>query len=127
MNLENSRENPSLSESQPIAEADLLRIASSTELYVRVQAVVSRLVAGETLVLPVRGNIGDLACFYSFNGAGTTMWEALQKPISFQGICDVIERNYDVNRKKAEEDVAFFLREVCSLGLASVVADSENA
>lgn len=90
-------------------------------------AVVARYVAGETLVLPVRGDIGDLACFYSFNGTGTTIWEALEKPKNFRDLCDVIDRKYDVGRKKTEEDVALFVREICSLGLAKVVVDSENA
>jgi hypothetical protein len=99
----------------------------STELYVRVDTVVARYVAGETLVLPVRGDIGDLACFYSFNETGTTIWEALEKPKNFKDLCDVIDRKYDVGRKKAEEDVALFVREICSLGLAKVVVDSESA
>jgi coenzyme PQQ synthesis protein D (PqqD) len=98
----------------------------STELYVRTNAVVTRCIAGETLVLPVRGDIGDLACFYSLNGTGTTIWEALEKPKSFKELCDVVDERYDIGRKKAEEDVALFVRDICSLGLAKVVVESEN-
>lgn len=100
--------------------------AGSTELYERANAVVTRYVAGETLVLPVRGDIGDLACFYSLNGTGTAIWEALEKPKSFKDLCDVIDGRYDIGREKAEEDVALFVRDICSLGLAKVVVDSEN-
>ena len=98
----------------------------STELYVRANPVVTRCVAGETLVLPVRGELGDLACFYSLNGTGTAIWDALEKPKSFKDLCDVIDSRYDIGRKKAEEDVALFVRDICSLGLAKVVVDSEN-
>ena len=97
-----------------------------SELYVRASAVVSRCVAGETLVLPVRGNIADLACFYSFNGTGTTIWEALEKPRNFEDLCDLIVHKYDVSRARAQEDVQSFLREICSLGLATAMVDSEN-
>ena len=100
--------------------------AGSTELYERANAVVTRYVAGETLVLPVRGDIGDLACFYSLNGTGTAIWEALEKPKSFKDLCDVIDGRYDIGSEKAEEDVALFVRDICSLGLAKVVVDSEN-
>ena len=127
MIIEKNCDNAVFSRSQPITKADLQLSALSTELYVRVNAVVARYVAGETLVLPVRGDIGDLACFYSFNGTGTAIWEALEKPKNFKDLCDVIDRKYDVGRKKAEEDVALFVREICSLGLAKVVVDSENA
>jgi hypothetical protein len=84
-------------------------------------------VAGETIVLPVAGNVGELACFYSFNGTGTTIWEALEQPRTLKELCDLIDRKYDGDRQKAEEDVALFVREICSLGLAKVVIDSENA
>jgi hypothetical protein len=124
--LDENGENSSLSESPLIATADFQETASSTELYVRTDAVVSRLVAGETLVLPVRGNVGDLACFYSFNGTGTILWEALEKPKSFKDLCDVIDRQYDVSREQAEPDVALFLGEICSMGLAKLVVDPEN-
>jgi coenzyme PQQ synthesis protein D (PqqD) len=124
--LEKNSEDWSLSRSQPIAKADVQATAGSTELYVRANAVVTRCIAGETLVLPVRGGIGDLACFYSLNGTGTSIWEALEKPKSFKDICDVIDGRYDIGRKKAEEDVALFVRDICSLGLAKVVVDSEN-
>jgi hypothetical protein len=124
--LDENSENSSLSESPLIATADFQESASSTELYVRTDAVVSRLVAGETLVLPVRGNVGDLACFYSFNGTGTILWEALEKPKSFKDLCDVIDRKYDVSREQVEQDVALFLGEICSMGLAKPVVDPEN-
>ncbi len=100
--------------------------ARSTEFYVRAKAVVTRCVAGETLVLPVKGDVGDLACFYSFNGTGTAIWEALEQPKSFKDLCDVIDERYDIGRKKAEEDVALFVRDICSLGLAKVVVESED-
>lgn len=74
----------------------------------------------------MRGDIGDLACLYSLNGTGTAMWEALEKPRSFKDLCDVIDGRYAIGRKKAEEDVALFVRDICSLGLAKVVVDSEN-
>ena len=100
--------------------------AGFTELYFRTNAVVTRYVAGETLVLPVSGDIGDLACFYSLNGTGTAIWEALKTPKSFKDLCDVIDSRYDIGREKTEEDVALFVRDICSLGLAKVVVDSEN-
>jgi hypothetical protein len=102
---------------------DSLVIASSPQLYLRSTAVVSRLVAGETLVLPVRGDIGDLANFYSFNKTATTIWEALEKPRSFREICDVIEHKYEVSRQRAEEDLVHLVQEMSSLGLIHVTVE----
>lgn len=124
---QNEDDRPSFSKSDPIANVDFLPLASSTEFYVRSNAVVSRLVAGETLVLPVRHNVGDLTSLFSFNGTGATIWNALETPTTLQDLCDVIDRKYDLSREKAEEDVRVFVRELCSLGLAKALVDPENA
>ena len=113
------------STSNGLSPTDSLAIASSPQLYVRSRAVVSRLVAGETLVLPVRGDIGDLANFYTFNKTATTIWEALEKPRSFREICDVIEHQYEISRERAEEDLVHFVQEMSSLGLVQVTVESE--
>ena len=101
-------------------------IGFSPEIYVRSRAVVSRLIAGETLVLPVRGDVGDLASFYTLNETATTVWDALEKPRSFAEICDVIEQKYEISKEKAETEMLVFVREMCSLGLVRVALDPEK-
>jgi len=108
------------------ATVDFSQPESSTELYVRSSAVVSRLIAGETLVMPVKRNVGDLTSLFSFNRTGATIWDALETPKSLQDICDVIDRKYDLSREKVQEDVKLFLCEICSLGLAKALAEPEN-
>jgi hypothetical protein len=107
--------------------ADSQPITSSPELYMRSRTVVSRLIGGETLVLPVRGDIGDLASFYTLNETATTVWEALEKPRSLREICDLIEHKYEISKERAEEDIAFFVREMCSLGLVKGTVEQERA
>lgn len=48
------------------------------QVYVRSQAVVARCVAGETLIVPVRGKVGDLASIYSFNQTGSLIWRSME-------------------------------------------------
>ena len=116
----------SVSTTNDFVPADSRSLAPCPELYMRSSALVSRLIGGETLVLPVRGNVGDLTSIYTLNQTATTIWEALETPKSFKDLCDVIHCQYDLSREHAEEDVAIFVREICSLGLASVVVDSES-
>jgi hypothetical protein len=40
-------------------------------LFVRSKSVVCRQIAGETLVVPIRGKVGDLASIYTFNSTGS--------------------------------------------------------
>ena len=79
------------------------------------------------LVLPVRGDVGDLANFYTLNETAATIWAALEQPRSLAEICDVIGSQYEISREKAEEDMELFMREMCSLGLATVVVEAERA
>jgi hypothetical protein len=88
-----------------------------TDLYVRSQSVVSRRIAGETLIVPVRGKVGDLASIYSFNATGTLLWESLASPQSFADLVEVIHREYAVEVEQADRDVRQFLSDAISAGL----------
>jgi len=48
------------------------------QVLVRSKAVVARVVAGETLIVPIRAKVGDLASIYSFNGTGSLIWKLLE-------------------------------------------------
>ena len=125
MILEKDCEETGLSESQRIVAGDFHQ--ASANLYIRAKAVVSRLIAADTLVLPLRAGIGDLTSLYSLNATATTIWDALETPQTLQRLCDLIDSKYDLSREKAEEDVALFMGQICSLGLAERVVDSEAA
>ncbi|MBZ5689562.1 MAG: PqqD family protein [Acidobacteriia bacterium] len=57
-----------------------MAIIATNEVLVRSQSVVARVVAGETLIVPVRARVGDLASIYSFNGTGSLIWKLLESP-----------------------------------------------
>jgi Coenzyme PQQ synthesis protein D (PqqD) len=92
--------------------------------FVRSRSVVSRVVAGETLIVPVRGKVGDLASIYSFNGTGSLIWQLLDSPRTFPEMVDAVEREYDVEREQAQKDVAQFLNDLFSMELAEVRANA---
>ena len=93
---------------------------SAADTYIRSDAVVSRLIGGETLVVPVRGGVGDLASIYSFNEIGTMIWEALASPTSLEELVDLIEREYPVSWEQVRQDVALFLSDIRSAGLVAI-------
>jgi len=93
---------------------------SSLQLFTRSRSVVSRVVAGETLIVPVRGKVGDLASIYSFNGTGSLIWQLLDAPRSLADLIDAVEREYAVGQEKAQKDVTQFLNDMLSVGLLDV-------
>jgi len=101
--------------------------AISTELFVRTRSVVSRTVAGETLIVPIRGKVGDLASIYSFNEVGSLIWNLLQTPRQLSELVSAVEKTYDVRMERAEQDVVQFLEDMLVANLVETAGDSMPA
>jgi hypothetical protein len=89
-------------------------------IFVRSQSVVSRRVSGETLIVPVRGKVGDLASIYSFNEVASLIWQLLEIPRDVSELVSAVEREYDVDPQQAQQDVSKFLNDMLSVGLVEV-------
>jgi hypothetical protein len=92
------------------------------EMFVRSESVVARVVGGETLIVPVRAKVGDLASIYSFNGTGTLIWKLLESPRTVAQLATAIAQEYEVEPSQAERDVTNFVSEMKAVGLVEVPA-----
>jgi hypothetical protein len=92
------------------------------QVLLRSQSVVARVVAGETLIVPVRAKVGDLASIYSFNGTGSLIWKLLESPRTVAQLAAAVAQEYEVEPAQAEQDVADFVSEMKSVGLVEVPA-----
>jgi hypothetical protein len=92
------------------------------EIFVRSQAVIARVVAGETLIIPVRDGVGDLASFYSLNSTGSLIWKLLGSPRTETQLAMAFAQEYEVDPEIARRDVADFLDEMRALGLVELSA-----
>jgi len=90
------------------------------EKFARSRSVVARVIAGETLIVPVRANVGDLASIYSFNGTGTLIWQMLESPQTVTELAAAVSKEYQVEASQAERDVTHFVDEMKSVGLVEV-------
>jgi hypothetical protein len=89
--------------------------------YVRSESVVSRVIAGETLIIPVRKGVGDLASIYSLNQVASAIWQAIQQPRNKEEIILAVEKEFAGERRQIEHDVDTFLDEMYSAGLINPV------
>jgi hypothetical protein len=90
------------------------------EILIRSESVVARVVAGETLIVPVRSKVGDLASIYSFNGTGTLIWKLLASPKSVAELAAAVAQEHEVDPAQAENDVTNFVNEMKAVGLVEV-------
>ena len=72
-------------------------------------AFVSRQIAGETILVPIRQNMGDLESVYSLNEVGTHVWDRLDGTHTLGEILDSLVAEFEVARDEAERDLLDFL------------------
>ena len=97
-----------------------MAIMLEEQVLIRSQAVVARVVAGETLIVPIRAKVGDLSSIYSLNGTGSLIWKLLESPRTLAQLAKTIAQAYDVESAQAERDVTNFVLEMKSVGLVEV-------
>jgi hypothetical protein len=90
------------------------------EKYLRSSKVVSREIADETLVVPIRGGAGDLNSIFSFNPIGSDLWNLLEKEVSVEEMTSWVTDHYDVREEQALGDIREFVGELLGAGLVTV-------
>jgi hypothetical protein len=78
---------------------------------------VTRRIADETVIVPLRSGISGLNFIYTLNEAGSVIWELLDTGSSVQEIRDAICREFDVSEDVAAGDIREFLDSLKSAGL----------
>jgi hypothetical protein len=89
--------------------------------FVRSNSVVSRVIADETLIVPVRRGVGDLASIYSLNPVASAIWEAMSEPRTKSEIAEVIQEQFDAKPDVISFDIDSFLAEMSAAGLVTWV------
>jgi Coenzyme PQQ synthesis protein D (PqqD) len=107
--------------------AESLADQHESQVFLRSRSVVSRRVAGETLIVPVRGKVGDLASIYSFNSTGSLIWDSLETPTGFAELVSIVEQEYAVNHEQAERDVKQFLHDMLAADLVQIREEFQRA
>lgn len=84
----------------------------------------TRSIAGETILVPVRGRVGDLDAIYNLNEVGSFIWTLLDGRPSLPQIVEAVCAEFDVAIEQATADAGRFLG---TLESAGVVQASEVA
>jgi hypothetical protein len=84
-------------------------------IYRRNDNFVSRRIEAETVLVPIRNNVGDLDCIFSLNPVGALVWEQLDGVATLEAIRDRIVGEYDVSAVAAEADLNAFVAEMESI------------
>ena len=89
--------------------------------HTRSTAIVSREVAGETIVVPICKGVGDLDSVYTFNQVGRSLWQLLECGHSVEELANWVAEHYEVDANQAFTDVQFYLAELQEAGLVRTI------
>jgi hypothetical protein len=79
--------------------------------------LVTRDVAGEKIIVPIKGQVGDLEGVFTLNALGSMIWKLINGQTTARGLAEAVRNEYDVEAAVAEEDVVEFLRSLEGAGL----------
>jgi hypothetical protein len=83
----------------------------------RIENVVIRKIADETLLVPINQTGADLQKVYVLNETGVELWESLDIPKSMAEIVDNLCTIYDAEGEKIARDIAPVVKELLHQGL----------
>ena len=89
----------------------------TTPLFVKEKNYVTREIAGETIIVPIKTRGGDLHSIFTLTEVGTLIWNLIDGHTGNRQIVKAVCNTYEISEAQAEEDVVEFLTSLRSAGL----------
>jgi hypothetical protein len=75
------------------------------KIYRKTDEIVVRKIADETILVPIRGKLADMQRIFSLNPVAEFIWTHLEQEMPVEKILLLMIDEFDVEEKKAEEDL----------------------
>ncbi len=82
------------------------------KIFKKKNEIVSREIAGETILVPISGKLADMQRIFSLNPVAEYIWNQLNGKRNLQEISDSIPSVFDVNKEQVYADVHEFIAEL---------------
>ena len=79
--------------------------------------LVTRDIAGENIIVPIKGHVGDLEGIFTLNEVGAMIWQLMDGQTTGRQLVEAVRDEYNVEATEAEKDVVDFLRSLEDAGL----------
>ena len=90
-------------------------------IYKRHDRVVTREIAGETLLVPIHSDVADMSHLFVLNPVSAHIWHHLDGATPLRAIVESVCETIDVDRAQAEQDASAFLDELLAADLLTRV------
>lgn len=79
------------------------------QVFRRSEALVTREIAGETLLVPMRGKLAKLQRIFALNPVGAFIWQQLDGERDLAAIHEAVVEHFEVSTQEAREDLVEYV------------------
>jgi hypothetical protein len=90
---------------------------ATKKIFTRRDQVVFREIAGEFLLVPIRGDIADMQRIFALNRVAAQIWEQLDGNRTLDELREEVVARFDVGADEAEKDLRRFIEALLEAGL----------
>jgi hypothetical protein len=80
--------------------------------YRRSEDLVYRKIQDETILVPIKDNVGDMGSIYNLNEVGAFIWEQLDGEKTLLDITNMIVEEFEVSPEQAQADLREFVSQL---------------
>ena len=95
-------------------------------IYRKKDSIVTRQIAGETLLVPIRSHVADMQNIFALNSAAEYIWQQLDGKQNLENIHQGIISNFQVENLQAQSDLQEFISQLVEAGIIEEKAKEEN-
>lgn len=88
----------------------------------KTEGLVTRQIAGEVFIVPVKGKIADLRSLFVLNPVGEFIWEEIDGLQTIDQIAESVLKKFNVSREEAVADISEFVGQLKEAGLLGETA-----
>jgi Coenzyme PQQ synthesis protein D (PqqD) len=86
----------------------------------RSRNVVSRVVANEAIVVPIRRGAADMDSIFTFNESGSMLWALIETGGTADDLSAHLQAEYGISAEQAAADTKVFIAELTEAGLVDL-------
>jgi hypothetical protein len=91
---------------------DVNKMTEAEQSYKRNENFVFRQIDNETILVPIKDNVGDMNCIYNLNELGAFIWQNIKCKHSVTDLKKMILSEFEVTESQAEADLEEFISDL---------------
>ena len=85
------------------------------QIYKKNENFVFRKIEDETILVPIKDNVGDMGSIYNLNEVAAFVWEQLDGKKSLRDIKHRLVEEYEVSAEEAEDDLSAYIAQLTEI------------